>query len=106
MGDKSCWGGVADDVVDKSTFHNNDDADADDNDQNDGGHGGRGRWEAFLQRRSNCHQREIIVGGAPTPISSPLQDCGKQPKITKKMFTIDDPGAEAILNDFDCNPEN
>ena len=61
------------------------DNDDDDNDQNDGGHGGgRGRWEAFLQRRSNCHQREIIVGGAPTPISSPLQDCGKQPKITKK----------------------
>ena len=24
----------------------------------------------------------------------------------KKMFKIDDPGAEAILNDFDCNPEN
>ena len=85
------------------TYYDNDN---DDNDQNDGGHGGRGRWEAFLQRRSNCHQREIIVGGAPTPISSPLQDCGKQPKITKKMFTIDDPGAEAILNHFDSNPES
>ena len=24
----------------------------------------------------------------------------------KKMFTIDDVSAEAILNDFDCNPEN
>ena len=24
----------------------------------------------------------------------------------KKMFKIDDPGAKAILNDFDCNPEN
>ena len=23
-------------------------------------------------------------GRSPTPISSPLQDCGKQPKITKK----------------------
>ena len=29
---------------------------------------------------------EIIVGGAPTPISSPLQDCGRQPKITKKCL--------------------
>ena len=55
--------------------------DNDDNDQNDGGHGGRGRWEAFLQRRSNCHQREIIVGGAQHLFPLLFKIAADKPKV-------------------------